>query len=169
MTQKKRGRETAVDMVRTLLVVMALVVPLWYFGQGAPGDKKHIRPVPTSQAYADFVSEFHGPVLSSTPKGWVANVVDTDTVVGVLRVGYVLDHDYLEFAGGQGTDFLVGEMGHTTLVGPVAVGSTSWQDYKTADGHESLVRTSRGVTVVIGGVRETASHAQLVQFAALVR
>ena len=169
MTQKKRGRETAVDMVRTLLVVMALVVPLWYFGQGAPGDKKHIRPVATSQAYADFVSEFHGPVLGSTPKGWVANVVDTDSVVGVLRVGYVHDHDYLEFAGGRGTDFLLGEMGRTKQVAVVPIGSTTWQEFRTSDGHESLVHLSGDVTVVIGGVRETASHAQLVQFAALVR
>jgi hypothetical protein len=164
----KRGRETALDMVRTLLVVFALVVPMWFFGRSSPGDAKRIRPVDPREAYSSFVADTHGPVLATAPSGWTCTVRAYE-VGGVLRVGYVHDNDYVEFSGARGTAFLPDATGHASRVGAVDVDGVTWQDYRDHDGHQSLVRTSNGVTVLVGGVRETATEDELEAFARLVR
>ncbi|MGZ6792681.1 MAG: DUF4245 family protein [Mycobacteriales bacterium] len=164
--KKRRGRETALDMLRSLGVVFLLVVPLWFFGQASPGDSKRIRPVDPSEALKAFASDTRGPV-PTTPAGWVPNVQSLDG--GVVRVGYVVGGRYLEFSGAQGTDFLEGATGRAKPVGTVDVQGTPWQDWTSPDGHESLVRTVGRVTVLVGGVRETATRAELVELAATVR
>jgi hypothetical protein len=168
VTGKRRGLETALDMVRTLAVVFAVVLPLWFFGRSSPEDSKRIRPVDPTAAYADFVHDTHGPVPSAAPAGWTCTVrvYGED---GLLRVGYVEGDHYLEFAGARSTDFLIEETGHGTRVGTVPVNGVPWQDYRSADGHRSLVLTRGGVTVLVGGVRETATDAQLLELAASVR
>jgi hypothetical protein len=167
VTQPKRGRETALDMVRTLVVVFALVIPLWFFGRSSPGDAKRIRPVDPREAYSAFVADTHGPVLSSTPAGWTCTVREYDG--NVLRVGYVRGDHYLEFSGSRGTAFLPGATGEAHRVGTVDVGGEVWQDYRAANGRQSLVLSRNGVTVLVGGVRETSSQGDLVGFASLVR
>ncbi|HUR15623.1 MAG TPA: DUF4245 family protein [Mycobacteriales bacterium] len=168
MTAKRRGRETALDMVRTLALVFAVVLPLWFFGQSSPEDSKRIRPVDPTAAYTAFVSDTHGPVPSRTPQGWTCTVREYGED-GLLRVGYVHDDHYLELFGARGTAFLVEATGHGVRSGVVDVSGVAWQDYRSADGHRSLVRTRDGVTVLVGGVRETATDAELLELAAVVR
>jgi hypothetical protein len=168
VSSTKRGRETALDMVRTLAVIFALVVPMWFFGQSSPGDSKRIRPVDPREAYSSCVADTHGPVLASTPAGWTCTVRVYESG-GVLRVGYVREDSYVEFAGARGTDFLPEETGHASRVGTVDVDGVTWQDYRSADGHQSLVRSVNGVTVLVGGIRETASDDEVEGFARLVR
>jgi hypothetical protein len=165
--KSRRGRETALDMVRSLAVVFLLVVPLWFFAQASPGDSKRIRPVDPTEALSAFAQDAHGPVPTGRPAGWIVNVQAYDA--GVVRVGYVLGEHYLEFSGGVGTGFLEQATGKAKPVGTVDVAGVAWQDWMSADGHESLVRTVGKVTVLVGGVREDASSAQLAQLAALVR
>lgn len=155
-------------MVRTLAVVFALVIPLWFFGQSSPGDSKKIRPVDSSQAYRAFTAQTHGPVPSGLPAGWVCTVRDYLTVPGVLRVGYVHRDHYVEFVGGVGMAFVPDATGRAVRTGTVDVGETVWQDYLSPDGQESLLLTRGGVTVLVGGQRETASQAELVALARLI-
>jgi len=164
--KKKRGRETALDMVRSLAIVFLLVIPLWFFGQSSPQDSKRIRPVDPAGALKDFVTDTGGPV-PSTPNGWVVNVRAYDG--GVVRVGYVLGEHYTEFAGAVGTSFLEDATGKARQVGTVDVGGLTWLDYRSADGHESLVRTVGRATVLVGGVREDATQDELKTLAATVR
>lgn len=168
MTAKRRGRESVVDMVRTLAVVFAVVLPLWFFGRSSPSDAKRIRAVDPTAAYTAFVHDTRGPVPSVTPTGWTCTVRAYGED-GLLRVGYVEGDHYLEFAGARGTAFLAEETGHGSPVGTVPVDGVPWQDYRSADGHRSLVLTRGGVTVLVGGVRETATDAQLLELARLVR
>ena len=168
MSGKKRGRETALDMLRTLAVVFALVIPLWYFGQASPGDSKRIRPVDPTAAYTAFAQLTHGPVLTATPAGWTCTVrVLSDG--GVLRVGYVHDDSYLEVSGAEGTDFLTEETGHGQRVGTVQVGETAWESWKNRDGAQSLVLRRDDVTMLVGGVRENSTEDELVTFASALR
>lgn len=165
--KKKRGRESVLDMVRSLGVVFLLVIPLWFFGQSSPSDSKRIRPVDPTEALQAFAQDTHGPVPSGTPATWVVNIARYDG--GTLRIGYVLGDHYLEFAGAAGTAFLEEETGKGKAVGTVDVGGVAWQDYRAADGHESLVRTVGDATVLVGGVRENATLAELKTLAATVR
>ncbi len=168
MSGKRRGRETVLDMVRTLAVVFAVVLPLWFFGQSSPSDSKDIRAVDPAPAYAAFVQDTRGPVPSGTPAGWTCTVrVYGDN--GLLRVGYVHDDHYLEFSGARGTAFLPEATGQAAPTGTVDVGGVVWQDYRTADGHRSLVLTRGDITVLVGGVRETATDDELLELARSVR
>lgn len=169
MSSKNRGRETALDMVRTLAVVFALVVPMWFFGRSSPGDEQAIRPVDPSGAYAAFVQDTGGPVPSGTPAGWTATVRDLATVPGVTRVGYVRGDSYVEFVGGRGAEFLDDATGQAAPVGTIDIGGVAWRDFRGAEGRQSLVLTRAGATVVVGGVRESATEDELVAFARLVR
>lgn len=158
----KRGRETALDMVRTLAVVFALVLPLWFFGRSSPGDEQAIRPLDPAPAYAAWVEDTGGPVLRA-PAGWTCTVRAYDG--GVLRVGYVHDDSYAELSGAKGSAFLAEATGQAAPQGTVSVNGVAWQDYRAASGAQSLVLTRGDVTVLVGGVRETASTAELVALA----
>ena len=164
--KSRRGRETALDMVRSLAVVFLLVVPLWFFGQASKEDSKRIRPVDPTEALHAFAAQTGGPV-PSTPAGWVVNVKDYGG--GVVRVGYVLGDHYTEFQGATGTGFLEDATGRGKPVGTVDVAGTPWQSWESQDGHQSLVRTVGKVTVLVGGVRENADLAELEKLAATVR
>ncbi len=162
----RRGRETALDMVRSLGVVFLLVVPLWFFGQASPGDSKRIRPVDASEALRAFATDTGAPV-AAVPAGWVTNVATYRG--GVVRVGFVEGDSYAEFTAGSGPDFLETYAGKGSADGTVDVGGVPWQRYSSTDGHDSLVREVAGQTLVVGGVRETSTNAQLAEIAATVR
>ncbi|MEO6205275.1 MAG: DUF4245 domain-containing protein [Mycobacteriales bacterium] len=162
----RRGRETALDMVRTLGVVFLLVIPLWFFGQASPGDSKAIRAIDPTEALRAFATDTGAPV-ASTPAGWTPNVATYDGAV--VRVGFVEGDSYAEFTGGTGPTFLEMYAGKGSADGTVDVGGASWQRYTSTDGHGSLLRQVGGQTLLIGGIRETATEAQLVEIAATVR
>lgn len=166
--KRARGREGAVDMVRSLAVVMLLVGGLWFFGQASPGDSQQVRRVDPTLELTNFVAAHPGvPVPLALPGSWTPNVASYDG--SLLRVGYVLDRSgYAEFAAGQGTAFRAAQAG-TEAQGSVDVGGVVWQRVRSRDGHDSLVRDVRGQTLVVGGPREKASAAQLEQLAAAVR
>ncbi|MCW2585986.1 MAG: hypothetical protein JWN55_1502 [Frankiales bacterium] len=163
--KSRRGRETALDMVRSLGVVFLLVLPLWFFGQASPQDSKAIRPVDPREALTAFAETTGGPV-PTTPAGWVVNVRDYQD--GVVRVGYVLGEHYTEFQGGLGAGFLDAATGKGKRVGTVDVGGVAWQRWASPGDHESLVRTVGRATVLVGGIREDATLDELKALAATV-
>ena len=166
---RKRGREGAADMIRSLGVVMLLVVSLWFFGQASPGDGKAVRAVDPSEQLADFRHVTPGvPAPAGVPKGWTPNSASYDGEV--LLVGYVVGRSaFLEFAAGRGAVFVAGQTGKGVAAGSVDVHSTRWQRLRSSSGQESLVRIVKGVTLVVGGTREKASLTQLEQLAGQVR
>lgn len=167
MSAKRRGRETALDMIRTLAIIFAVVLPLWYFGQASPEDSKRIRPVDATSALTAFARDTGAPIPRSTPPGWVVNVATGSD--GDVRIGYVIGDDYTEFAAGSGPTYLEDTTGKGVDKGPVRVGDVVWRDYRSPDGQQSLVRVVGRTTLVVGGVREDVSLEQLKTLAAVVR
>ena len=164
---QRRGRETALDMIRTLAIVIAVVVPLWFFGQASNSDKATIRPVDPSSALKGFQLDTGAPV-PTTPSGWVVTVARGD--VGQVRIGYVVSKErYTEFSGGSGPTFLEDTTGKGKDRAALTINGTVWHLYVSADGHESLVRTIGKVTEVVGGIREDVTQAELRALAATVR
>ncbi|MDX6216979.1 MAG: hypothetical protein QOG99_2563 [Frankiales bacterium] len=161
--RKRRGRETVLDMIRTLAVVFALVVPLWFFGQASPSDSKAIRPVDPSETYKDYHAVTGGPA-PSTPAGWVANVQAYDGEVA--RVGYVHQKHYMEWQGSTGTAWVDDATGRGSRTGTVTVAGAVWQLWEDGSGHTSLVRTFGKATSLVGGIRELATLAELESLAA---
>jgi hypothetical protein len=167
--KKKRGRETVLDMVRTLAVVFALVLPMYLFHQGGPGSRQRLRPVDPTEAFALAAADLGAPVPSAAPRGWTCTVVDTRTAPGVVRVGYVVGDHYVEYAAAKGDAFLADATGRAAAVGTVTVQGVAWEQLRNGAGAESLVLRKGAVTVVVGGVRETATPAELEALAAALR
>ncbi len=163
--KKRRGRETALDMVRTLLVVFALVIPLWFFGQASPSDSKRIRPIDASETYRDFHAVTGAP-SPSTPAGWVATVQAYEGEVA--RVGYVKGEHYMEWQGGTGSDWVYDATGKGKKTGTLQVGTVSWDRWADGSGHVSLVRSYGKATELVGGLREDATEAELTDLAATI-
>jgi hypothetical protein len=161
--KKRRGRETALDMVRTLAVVFALVIPLWFFGQASPSDSKKIRPIDPSETYTDYHSVTGGPA-PTTPAGWTPNVQAYDGEVA--RVGYVRAKHYMEWQGSTGTAWVYDATGKGSRTGTVSAGGVEWQRWEDGSGHVSLVRSFGKATALVGGVRENATFAELQSLAA---
>ena len=164
--KKRRGRETALDMVRTLAIVFALVVPMWFFGQASPQDTKAIRPIDPTETYRDFHAATGGPV-PSTPAGWTPNVQAFDG--DIARVGYVKGKHYMEWQASTGTEWVYDATGKGKQVGTTTVAGAQWQTWSDGAGNTSLVRTFGKVTELVGGVRQTGDVADLEALAATIR
>ncbi len=168
---RRRGRETALDMLRSLGIVMLIVVPLWFLAQPNSGDAKKIRVVDPA---AD-VTAFHQaapalPVPTTPPSGWQAT--SSTLQPGTLRIGWVVPGDtYAEYAASTATaaTFLPTITGDAQQIGTADVAGVAWRELRDGAGHTSFVREVGGGTVVVGGERETASPAQLRLLAAAVR
>lgn len=164
--KKRRGRETALDMVRTLVVVFALVVPMWFFGQASPKDSRAIRPVDPTETYRDFRALTGGPV-PSTPAGWTPNVQAYEGEVA--RVGYVKGKHYMEWQASTGTAWVYDATGKGKQTGTITVADTQWQTWSDGSGNTSLVRTFGKVTELVGGVRQSGDVSDLEALAATIR
>ena len=163
--KKKRGRESAGDMVRSLGVVMVLVVGLWFFGQASPSDSQRVRRVDPAQEVKDFARSAPGvPLPRTVPAGFVPNV-SLLSPAG-LRIGFVIGKDdFAEYAASRESSFVADQTGKGAPVGTVDVNGTAWQ-HVSAGGHDSLVTTYGAVSVVVGGIRDKATIAELTTLAA---
>ena len=164
--KKKRGRETALDMVRSLAVVFALVVPIWFLAQAPDSDEAEIRVVDPAQAVAAFAADVpSAPVPGSLPSGWRATSSTYEGAAGTLRVGWVTpEGQYAEYAASTGPreEFLEQIAGDDVeRLEPVLVDGRPWQQLRQEDGSLSLTRSFGDATVVVGSQRATAGLAEL--------
>ncbi len=168
---RRRGRETALDMLRSLGIVMLIVVPLWFLAQPNSGDAKQIRVVdPTAEITAFRQAAPTLPVPTAVPAGWQATSSTLEP--GALRIGWVVPGDtYAEYAASTAAaaTFLPTITGSAQEIGTADIGGTAWRELRDGDGHTSYVREVGGGTVVVGGERESAPPAQLRLLAAAVR
>ena len=168
--KKKRGRETAGDMIRSMGLILLIVIPVWFLAQPPDSDEAEIRVVDPSADVASYQREVPGvPVPGALPPQW--RPTSSNPEPGALRIGYVTPStQYAEYASSTaGPTFLSDITGQGSPVGTVDVGGAVWQDYRDADDHQTLVREAAGATVIVGGLRETASDEELRTLAAAVR
>ena len=163
---KKRGRETAGDMLRSLGLVLVLVVALWFFAQPPDSDEQELRVVDPAVDVAAFAADVpQAPVPGALPETWRTT---SSTYVGDpsgLRVGYVTPSGrYAEYAASTAAreEYLPEIAGEpSTRLDDVRAGGSTWQQYRDEDGSLSLVRSYGSTLVVVGTVRATASLAEL--------
>jgi hypothetical protein len=169
---RKRGRETAADMIRSLGIVMLIVVALWFFAQPPDSDEAAIRVVDPASDVAAWTSAVPAaPVLSGLPERWRPTSSRYERGPDRLRIGHVTPSDqYAEFAAstGRAADVVSELTGKAPRTGTVDVRGVPWESYTEADGSLSLVRAFGDVTVVVGTLRSTASIEELSVLAAAV-
>ena len=166
--KRKRGRETAADMLRSLGVVLLLVVALWFLAQPPDGDEQTVRVVDPTSDLAQLQAAAPGvPVPRGLPPQWRATSSTLDPAG--LRIGYVTPGGrYAEYATATGPEVLADITGGGAEVGSLDVGGVSWRQVQDVDDHSTLVRDVAGRQVVVGGVRETATPDELRELAASV-
>lgn len=161
--KSRRGRETGLDMVRSMLLILLVVFPIWFLAQPPGSDAKKIRVVDTAADITAFAQAAPGlPVPGPLPAGWRAT--SSTLAPGALRIGWVTaGGQYAEYDASTGPagQFLPGATGSGTQVGTFRIGSVVWQQYRDGDGHTSLVQQRSGGTVVVGGLRETSTLEEL--------
>ncbi len=168
--KKKRGRESAGDMVRSLGLILLIVVPVWFFAQPPSSDQKTLRTVDPAADIASFAQAAPGvPVPGPLPAGWRAT--SSTLQPGSLRVGWVTPSgEYAEYDGVAGpAPDLAAETGSGAQVGTFDVDGVTYRQLRDGDGHTSLVRVAPGGAVVVGGVRQTSTLEELRVLAAAVR
>ncbi len=168
---RKRGRETAGDMLRSLGLVMILVVVMWFLAQPPDSDEQSLRVVDPTQDVTAFSAAVPGvPVPTGLPEQWRAT--SSTLTAGQLRIGYVTpDDEYAEYAATTAP----AEEALPDLTGTaqatrdrVEVEGQPWRVHRD-DEALSLVRTYGRTLVVVGSLRSTASQAELETLAAHLR
>lgn len=161
----KRGHEGALDMVRSLSLVLLVVVAIWFFAQPPDGDEQALRPIdPAGDISAFATDEPAVPVPSVVPGQWQATSSSRTADPRGLRVGYVTtSRQYAEYAASTepAAVFLPAITGDGRELEAVDVDGDSWAQYRDADGSVSLARTYGPVTVVVGTTRGTAALDEL--------
>jgi hypothetical protein len=167
--KRLRGFETVRDMVLSMAVVGAIVlVGFWFVAWQRPEVQGPIRQaVDVEQVFADvrLGDGFAVQEPVGLPEGWTPTSAwfDTEEVSGainggVLHVGYLTpDGSYAEVRQTDGdADEAVDEwVDGAVPVGEASVGDVTWQVVESAaTGKQALVKTERGVTVVVSGKAE---------------
>jgi hypothetical protein len=166
VSKRKRGRETALDMVRSLGLVFLAVLPIWYFAQAPASDEAELREVDPAGSIAAFAADVpEVPVPGRLPGGWRATVSTYNGADTALRVGWVTPQEqYVEYSASQAEreDFLEQTVGEQVEQLPaVTVTGAAWEQVREADGSLSLTRSYGTTTVVVGTKRATATLAEL--------
>ena len=164
--KRKRGRESAADMVRSLGLVMLVVVPIWFFAQAPDSDEVPLREVDPSQSIAAFAADAPAaPVPGVLPQGWRATSATYDGAQSTLRVGWVTPQgQYAEYAASsepqeEFLELIAGEQ--VERLAPVTVDGVAWQQLQEPDGSRSFTRSYGATTVVVGTRRATAGPEEL--------
>ena len=172
--KKKRGRESAVDMVRSLGLCLLVVVPIWYLAQPPDSAEQRVRTVdqaPEVSAWQASVDP--APAPGALPQDWQPTVAQGVRQPVGLRLGWnTPSGGYAEFSAttGPAGPFTEQETGAREATGTVDVDGTAWQRYEEPDdGSVSLVRTTGQVTVAVGTRRSSASDEELRTLAESVR
>ncbi len=163
--KRKRGRETAGDMVRSLGVVMVLVLIVFWLAQPPDSDKAEIRVVDPAVDIRSFTAVVaSAPVPGTLPAQWRPTVARFDAQPDRLRIGYNTPaNQYAEYfaSTGRAAEFLVEATGQGAASGTVDIAGVTWQQVRDADGSLSIYRTVGSLTVVLGSLRSTASLDEL--------
>jgi hypothetical protein len=170
--KKKRGRESAGDMFRSLGVVMVLVLLMWFLAQPPDSDEQELRTVDPSPDVAAFTADVPAaPVPTGLPASWRST--SSTLGAGSLRIGWVTpDGEYAEYAAStQPAEELLPDVtgAKAERVEPLQVDGQSWEQYREADGSVSLVRAYGPALVVVGTRRGTADVAELEVLAGSLR
>lgn len=157
----KRGSETALDMVRSLGLIIVLVAATLIFVPGLLHPSKSQRAVAVD--YSDEVVGFHdvtgkNALTPSVPSGWRANAATLTGPAAAehLHIGFAVPGT--EYAGLEESVAAPATFAHSTLgasgaipVDHVTLDGAQWLVSNSSRGEYSLRRTVGGVTVIVTG------------------
>ena len=168
--KRKRGFEGALDMVRSLGLILVVVIPVWFFAQPPDSDEQAVRIVDQSADVQAWTSAREdAPVPQGLPDTWRPTVTEYLAEPEGLRLGWnTAEGQYAGFAAtaGPAQEWLDETTGASSSEGTVDVDGEPWERYQEdGGGSVSLSRTFGDVTVVVGTRLATTSDAELLVLA----
>ena len=170
---RKRLRQTARDMLISMLVVSGAVLLLVFPWNRGPSDP--VKTVDPSAVIAGARAAESWPVLAPTgqPAAWrctSARISTASDGQDVVHLGYLTpstEYVGLEQSATKELTFVRDQTVKADKTGTQVIGSSTWTTYETADGtHRSLVLAQDGATYVVTG---TATWDDLTTFTASLR
>ncbi len=167
--RRRRGRENAMDMVRSLGIVLLIAAGLLYLHRPPPSDARRIRVVDPAGDIAVFRSAAASAAATALvpgplPAGWRPTSSTYKVTPTGLRIGYVTPlNQYAEYDAQVDPpgSFVADITARAPAVGTVTVAGRSWRETRGSDGALSLVTHVPGVTVVVGSFRDSATIGEL--------
>lgn len=167
-----RGRQTALDMVRSLVLVLAAVLAVVLL---VPRPDEPVRQPVDVAVVAQAAAAADAPyAVPDVPDGWSPTSARFDPSgpggVATWHVGYLTPSQRyagLEIAAGASPKWLREQTSNGRVTGTQAVAGATWQQLLSDDGsRRSLVLERDGVTTVVTG---SASLDELAALAAAAR
>jgi hypothetical protein len=158
-------------MIRSLGLVLAIVVVVFFLARPPTSDSAPIRPVDPAGDVTAFTEVARGVPVPGPITGWRSTVSDYDSEQRILRVGWVTPAGtYAEYAASAApAPLFVRDLTGSAPPGQtVSAGGVEWTSYRSDDG-VSLVRRVGTSTIVLGTLRDTASLDDLRLLAAALR
>ncbi|MEP6526195.1 MAG: DUF4245 domain-containing protein [Nocardioidaceae bacterium] len=172
-----RGRptRTAMDMVRSMAVVLGFIGAIWLLSlvsRHAVTDPVQRIDYSSQLAVARDTAPYRVLAPRSLPSGWEATSVDAegDSTQFTWHLGFLIDRaDYvgLEQSNTDSALYISQTIGADTPDGRQDIGGVSWRrliDQNSGD--HSLVRVTQAATTIVTG---TLSYASLADFIATLR
>lgn len=167
---RRRLRQTARDMVISMLVVIGVVLLFWipFRPHGDTGEVRTVDPTPVIEGARKAET---WPVLAPVGlgAGWKCTSARIDVASDgqdIVHLGYLTPTSTyvgLEQSATKATSFVFDSTVKGREQGTVDVSGTTWTTYENDDqDHRGLVRTADGATYVVVG---TGPFAQLEEFA----
>lgn len=177
---RSRGRKTALDMVRSLGVLLAVVLPavaLWaLLGSDEPTPVPEVDPAPSIRA-AEASAPFTVLAVRQTPSDWKATSAvftgpgEGEVSPSTLRVGYLTGSPgEPEFLGYRQTNepratAVEQVTGGSSAVAERTVAGAPWTVYETPRGEAAWVRTEPDSLLIVTG---SAPESDFVELASLL-
>lgn len=172
VVKPKSARDTALDMVRSIGLILVILAVTLIFVPGLlhPSKSQRVQPVDYSDVVIGFkqVTGQLADVPANLPATWKATSrsLAHDKTFAHLHIGFVApDNNYagLEEATGDPATFIKTTLGSKGLAptGTTTINGQTWTERTSQRGETSISRTSNLITVVITGSTSLTNQKEL--------
>ncbi|MCG2620603.1 DUF4245 domain-containing protein [Arthrobacter sp. I2-34] len=156
--QAKRANQTIKGMVISVLLTVAVVIPVVLLNPGSKPETYHRNIDVPAVALEAKAAAGYLPVVPAMPEGWSANYARWTTggsaQVAAWEAGYLTPgghHIALTQTDKANPTWLADATGQAPVTGQRRIGGADWQLRDSGSGSKSLVLEESGYTIVLAG------------------
>lgn len=156
--QAKRANQTIKGMIISVLLTVAVVIPVVLLNPGSKPETYHRNIDVPAVALQAKAAAGYLPVVPAMPEGWSANYARWTTggnaQVAAWEAGYLTaggHHIALTQTDKANPTWLADATGQAPVTGQRRIGGADWQLRDSGSGSKSLVLEESGYTIVLAG------------------
>ena len=159
--QAKRANQTIKGMVISVLLTVAVVIPIVLLNPGSKPETYHRNIDVPAVALQAKAAAGYLPVAPALPEGWSANYARWSTggaaQVPAWEAGYLTaggHHIALTETAKANPTWLADATGQAPVTGDRRIGGADWELHDRGDGDKALVLEDAGHTIVLKGAAD---------------